>query len=40
MLEAGRALALPPAARLRLTSESSDDLDAAGFGPFQVIKGG
>jgi hypothetical protein len=40
MLEAARALALPPAARLRLTSESPNDLDAAGFGPFQVIKGG
>jgi hypothetical protein len=40
MLEASRALALPPAARLRLASELPDDLDAGEFGSFTVIKGG
>jgi hypothetical protein len=40
MLEAARALALPPAARLRLASELPDELDAGEFGSFTVIKGG
>jgi hypothetical protein len=39
MLEAGRALALPPTARLRLTSELPDELDTAEFGAFTVVKG-
>ncbi len=40
MLEAARALALPPAARLRLTNELPDELDAGEFGSFTVVKGG